>query len=415
MISANERQMKNINAYDGNVLIAACGPILSPADIGKRLIHLPEIAPTDPSTPTYILEHELAALWRLHIPTATGIALAQTVDVMIRQGYVHRRPSDPKTWQQIYEQRSIDHALAPIQLAAAVVGIAGTGKSTALERALNLKPQVIVHDCFPGLVGPMHQLLWIKIEVPGSGKIADLVESLVRATDAVLGTKYVEQILDGRRRSGATLAHEWLAKIGCHFLGLLALDEIQNLFKIQTKEVRKSAARNNEERPSLRIVDDEALKFVLTLTNSTKIPLIVCGTPEGIEAFSSRMSTSQRLTTAGVHKTMNAPSFNDPFFSKRLIPELIKYQWMPKHLALSDDLLTLLHNLSGGVLRICIALWIHAHRRAFARGATELQFQDFRYAAENALGTLRPSVLALLSNDPRRWQLYQDLLPSEAF
>ena len=252
MIYMNEGGMKNIAAYEGNELIAACGPILTPVEIGERLIHLPKIASYDPNIPTYILEHELASLWRLHIPTATGIALAQTVDVMTRQGYVHRRPNDPKTWRQIYEPRSFDHAHAPIQLAAAVVGIAGTGKSTALERALYLKRQVVIHYHFPGLVGPMHQLLWIKIEVPGSGKIADLVESLVRATDAVLGTRYADQILDGRRRSGATLAHEWLAKIGCHFLGLLVLDEIQNLFKIQTKEARKSAARNNDERPACK-------------------------------------------------------------------------------------------------------------------------------------------------------------------
>lgn len=197
MIYMNEGGMKNIAVYEGNELIAACGRILTPVEIGERLIHLPKIASYDPNIPTYILEHELASLWRLHIPTATGIALAQTVDVMTRQGYVHRRPNDPKTWRQIYEPRSFDHAHAPIQLAAAVVGIAGTGKSTALERALYLKRQVVIHDHFPGLVGPMHQLLWIKIEVPGSGKIADLVESLVRATDAVLGTRYADQILDG--------------------------------------------------------------------------------------------------------------------------------------------------------------------------------------------------------------------------
>lgn len=409
---SDKNHVKNFSYYEDNILITACGPILSPVEIGRRLIHLPPIASFDPNTPTYILEHELAALWRLHIPTATGVSLAQTIDIMTRQGYVHRSPKDPGTWQHIYQNPNLDYEHTPIQLAAAVVGIAGTGKSTALERALNLRRQVVIHDRFPGLVGPMRQLMWIKVEVPGSGKIGDLVENLVRATDAVLGTQYTQEILGGRRRNGATLAHEWLAKIRSHFLGLLILDEIQNLFKIQTKEVRKSATRKDQERPPLRIVDDEALKFILTLTNSTKIPVIVCGTPEGIDAFSSRMSTSQRLSTAGVHRMQHAISADDMFFSKRLIPELIKYQLLPRHIAISDELLRLVHTLSGGVLRITIALWIHAHRHAFARKATELQFGDFQHAAENALCTLRPSVLALLSNDPRRMQLYQDLLPS---
>ena len=405
------RSVQNVAVYEGNELIAACGPILSPIEIGKRLLHLPVMPEVHAGIPAHVLEHELAALWRLHIPTATGIALAQTVDVMTRQGYVHRNPTDPQTWRQLYDHGLSQASYSPIQLAAAVVGIPGTGKTTALERALMLKRQVVTHENFPGLVGRVHQLLWIKIDVPGSGKIVDLVESLVRATDLALGTHYTDQILDGRRRSGATLAHEWIAKVGCHFLGVVVLDEIQNLFKIQTKAVRKSAAHNSEERPELRIVDDEALKFLLTLTNTSKIPVIVAGTPEGIDAFSNRMSTSQRLITAGIHTLTHAAAADDHFFMTRLFPQLIKNQWLPEHLPASDGLRLLLHELSGGILRICIALWVHAHRHAYSRRGTQLRFDDFQHAADNALVTLRPAVLALRSNDPRRLQRYQDLLP----
>lgn len=407
--------MERVSAYEGNQLIDACGPILSSTEIGRRLIHFPVMSEFHANAPAHILEHELAALWRLHIPTSTGISVAQTLDVMQRQGYVHRKPTDPATWRRLYGQSDDDHSLAPIQLAAAVGGISGTGKTSAVERALRLKPQVQLHHHFPGLVGEVRQLLWVKIDVPGSGKTVDLVESLVRACDVALGTRYSYQILDGRRRSGASLAHEWIAMIGCHFLGMVVLDEIQNLFKIQTKLARTSSSRRGDDRPELRIVDDEALKFLLTLTNTSKIPLVICGTPEGIDAFSNRMSTSQRLATGGVHTVPHAATPDDKFYMTRLFPQLVKYQWLPELLPPSDELRALLHNLSGGVLRICIALWIHAHRRAFARRGKGLKLDDFRQAATNELAMLRPAVMALLSNDPRRLQLYQDLLPNGAF
>lgn len=394
-----------------NILIDACGPPMEPAEIGKRLIYLPPRPNATAHSSDFSLEHQAADVFRMHIPTAAGIELAQTIGFMLTQGYIHRNPSDPSTWGRIYSAIGAQAAASPIQLGAMVTGISGAGKSTAIERALQLYPQVVTHERMAGLAKPSPQLLWLKVDVPESGRIIDLVDNLVRATDEALGTSHAKDLLSGRRYAGSALAREWRQRISCNFLGLLVLDEIQNLFKIETKAKREGVAKDRSgRRPELRIVDDEALKFLLTLSNSSKIPTLYCSTPDGMTALNTRMSTAQRMLSGGFHTFTHAESADEDFFRKRLFPTLCQYQWLPDKLAASDELRRLLFDLSAGVPRLAVMAWFHASRRAIQRKASGLSFDDFRHVREHALGPLRPAVAALLSNDPRQLQRYEDLL-----
>ncbi len=411
---AHATQSSAVEAYAGNVLIDACGPILSQAEILRRLIYLPPVPANVDATPIHIRKHLLADILRMHIPTSEGLALAESIGFMIRQGYVHRNPASSATWQRIYAPGATDSSHSAVQLGSTVVGLSGVGKSTAVERALALFPQVVIHESFPRLANPVRQLVWLKVDVPQSGKIRELVENMAIATDSALGTNYAEELLSSSVKSGGTLANLWLGKVFCHFPGLLVLDEIQNLFKIERKAVREAAARAKViKRPELRVADDEALKLILNLTNTTKIPVLACGTPDGIDALGARMSTIQRLVTAGCHRIPHAVSVDDDFFRNRLFPQLCKYQWQVDPLEPSDEFRHLLHVLSGGIFRICMALWIHAHRRSFERGGSQLALEDFRYAAVNSLAPLQPAVKAILSGDPRLQLQYEDLLPAK--
>lgn len=397
-----------VHGYADNVLIDACGPILSRATLMRRLLHRPPLPGAIPAgIPPEIVEYRMACLWRLHVPTAAGIELAQSIDVLLRQGYVHRNPIKASTWRHIYMQDSAD-VHCPVQLAACVVGLSGAGKTSALERALSLRQQVVVHERFPHMVRPVHQLVWLKVDVPGSGKVVDLVESLSRAADAVLGTNYTADLLRGRPR-GARMAHEWLAKMACHFPGIIVLDELQNLFRIQAKAVRQRAKEG--ERPALAVVEDEALKFILTLTNTSKIPFVGCGTPDGIAAFGTRMSTAQRLLTGGYHRIEPDPSAKDGYFRRYLLSCLADYQWLPERMEMTASVADEIYRLTAGIPRICMMLWIHAQRRALACKAPELSLEHLQHAAANALAPLQPAVEALLSQDANRMARYEDLLP----
>lgn len=399
------------STHRDNILIDACGPPLEPTEIAKRLIYLPPKPNVAVDRSRFLLEQHAADIFRMHIPTAAGIELAQTIGFMLTQGYVHRNPADPATWGRIYSTVGAEAAVSPIQLGAMVTGISGTGKSTAIERALGLYPQVVAHEKMVGLAKPSPQLLWLKVDVPESGRIIDLVDNLARATDKALGTSHADDLFLGRRQNGFALAREWLQRISCNFLGLLVLDEMQNLFKIETKAKREATARARSwQRPELRIVDDEALKFLLTLSNTSKIPTLYCSTPDGMAALGTRMSTAQRMLSGGFHTFSHAQSADEDFFRKRLFPTLCEYQWLPEKLPASDELRRLLFDLSAGVPRLAVMAWFHASRRAIQRKARDLSLDDFRHVRDNALGPLRPAIAALLSNDPRQLQRYEDLM-----
>lgn len=408
---ATERPIVAPASHQDNILIQACGQPLQPLEIGKRLMYLPPTPEQVGPVSLEYLDHYAADIFRMYIPTAEGIRLAQTLHLMMIQGYVHRNPLSPSTWRRIYSGTGQDAAVNPIQMGATVTGVSGAGKSTAIERALSLFPQVVEHAVMPNLARPSPQLLWLKVEVPASGKIADLVENLAIATDDVLGTNHATELFAGRKMKGAALMHQWRQRVSCNFLGLLVLDEIQNLFKIETKSNRQAAARSRSaERPALRIVDDEALKALLTLSNLSKVPVVYCGTPDGMEALNTRMSTAQRMLTAGAHVIQHASGPDDSFYSKRLFPSLCRYQWLPRQLPASDELRQLLYRLSAGIPRILLMTWFHANRRAIQRKADCLSLDDFLCVSESVLAPLRPAVEAIQSGDPRLMRMYEDLL-----
>lgn len=400
-----------IEAYANNPLIDACGPILSPEEIVRSVISLPPKPAAAASKAPHLLQHELGSLWRLHIPSDEGIQTVQMFDWLVRQGYVHRRPGDPMTRRLLSGLPSLHTDASPIQLLAAIAGLSGVGKTQAIVRALALMPQVVVHEHLAGLMGPVRQLLWLMIDVPPSGRLVDLAEALLRATDTALGTDYLERASRGRNGISKQSAAAWVANVQSHFPGILVLDEVQSFFRLQSRERRLAVRQRGEMRPELRIVEDEALKFVLNLTNTSKIPVVLAGTPDGIHALETRMSTASRVSTGGLINFPHAQTPEDLFMSK-LFPYLQRYQWLPKKVEISAEWRALIHRLSAGICRNIIGLWFHGQRHALARGATCLEPKDLEWAAQVPQKLNQSAVLAVLSQDPQLMGNFEDLIAS---
>lgn len=398
-----------VAAYRDNLLIEACGPILSPSELARRLTYLPDIPGDMHDVPLYVRSHMVSSVWDLHIPSLEGMRVAQTVDVMLRQGYARCRPDTPDFWRRMFQNQS----LITQPNAAAVVGLSGVGKSVAIEKALSLYPVYVDHERFPGFVTGFRQLLWLKIDAPDSGKSIDLAANLMRATDQALGTDYFSDYMDKRNRRGPDMFRAWQKIAAKHMLGLLIIDEIQNLFKQAPVAARRRLRAGSLERPELRIVEDETLKLILSGTNTWRNPLMVTGTPDGMEAFNTRLSTAQRLITAGYHVLSPIPSADDQIFTKTIFPTLSQYQWVNNKIEPSDRLRQLVFDLSAGVPRIYICLWIAAHRYAFEGNRDALTLKDFSEGFRKYLYPLIPAVEALKSNDPGKLARYEDALPKD--
>lgn len=401
---------KSLNPYAGNILIEAMGSIPSPEDALASLMYLPEIPRSMDGVPKHIRLHLLMSLRDFHLPSLAERQLLQTIDMMVRQGYRYRDPKQPQTWSVLSGEESRRSILIPQAQAASVEGFSGVGKTQACLRCLNIvSPQNIQHKTFPHLKNGLLQTVWLSVEVPPSGKAVDFARDLMIAWQSATGSERFEHHLSKDRNVNAmTLLNEWRQVASTHFLGVLHLDEVQNLFRQSSLRQRKES-KGKESVRELSIVEDKLLGWLLSSTNRGT-PMLYSGTPDGIGALSKRFSTSQRTTTGGYHAFEPFSNPRDKTFTDTFLATLGKYQFVKQPIVVDQALADLIVELTGGIQRLIIALWIAAHRVAFERKSDDLRIADFRTAAKTWLAPVAPAVAALHSKDAYRMAQYEDLI-----
>lgn len=403
-----------LNPYTGNLLIEHLPEIPDRRQALQSLICRPEIPAQMEGIPRHIRLHQLMQVRDLHIPPLIEGQLLQSVDLMVRQGYKYRDPRTAKTWSTVSGEAQRMDATLPQAFAAAVEGISGVGKTQACLRCLNyFEQQTIEHPSFPRMVGAHQQVVHLSVEVPPSGKASDLARALMQAwQDANGSQRFAVWLSKDNIQDGMKALDEWRQVAVAHFLGILHLDEVQNLFKLKSLKQRTNR-QGRTEAPELSIVEDQVLRWLLYLTNSGQIPLLVSGTPDGIGGLTKRLSTLQRLNTVGYHPF---EPFSDPKaseFRKTFLPQLGQYQYVKDPLPVDDNLAKLIVDLTGGIHRVVIALWVAAHRVAFERREDSLRLDDFVEAANTWLAPLAPAISAVRSKDAKKMAAYEDLMPRD--
>lgn len=402
------------NPYAGNLLIDKLPPIPNKLTILNHHKSLPIIPINILEYPYEIRLHYLQDLWdSFWIPSHIGSRVAESIDLMIRHGYKCRNVSDPKTWAIIFGSPSAPKVMIiNSTIASALVGIPGVGKSKLIAIILSYYPQIIKHINFPNILNEHYQMVWQSVEVPGSGKSADFSLELMRKWDESLKVyddsiplKFTKTIASSKR-DGGTMFDEWLQAAKSHFLGLLHLDEVQNFFDIPSLKQRQMAKKTGKIEPKIK--DDKLLKNILNLTNSG-IPILISGTPDGIDFITKRFSTSQRLSTFGYNELMRYESKDDREY-QIFLNQLMKYQYVKNPLTNVDDLASLLLQLTGGIKRLIISLWIEAHKCAYSREQDNLLLEDFKAAEQINFKIIRPAIHAIQSGNPKLIAEYMDLL-----
>ncbi len=382
------------------------------AQFMRRLIHLPKFPAQFAGLPKAMRMAHAFMLRDTYVPSAQTHAISESLEIMLRHGYLRRDPTEPSTWARIYgTDGGLGSDASSPPLFGAVFAISGTGKSRTIARTLSAYPATFDHEHFPNLARPLRQLVYLKVDTPASGKAIDLVESLMRATDAALHTERFAELLarrNGAKRASAYFA-EWKQFCTSHFLGLLIVDEIQNLFKIQTLRVRSTSTRQGE--PRMRIIDDESLKMILSLTNSADFPVFLSGTPDGRAAFETRVSVNTRLSSTGIHTLNRIAHGDDDYFATNWFPALHARQCLDRPIENTKELRDTLVTLSAGVQRVITTLWLAGQRVCLDRNGAQMVISDFRVAADSYLSPLKPALAALSSNSIDAMSRYQDLLP----
>ena len=406
--------MTRSNAHDpyaGNILVDGLGEIPSPMSALASLTHLPDCPGAMNDIPRHIRLHHLMTVRDLHLPPLIERQLLQTTDLMVRQGYRYRDPRNATTWGALSGESQRRGILIAPAFAAAVEGLSGVGKTQGCLRCLHAFPsQIVRHSSFPKMVDGLQQVVWLSIEVPASGKAADLARALMGEWGLVTGgDRFSHWLQKDKITDGMKALDEWRQVATGHFLGVLHLDEVQNLFKLSSLKQRKDR-KGRADAPELSIVEDQLLRWLLYLTNSGQISLLISGTPDGIAALSKRLSTLSRINTMGYHAFEPFSNPTAPEFLLTFLGQLGEYQYVKHRLTVDENLARMIIDLTGGIQRLIIALWVAAHRVAFERKEDKLRLEDFAQAASTWLAPLAPAVAALQSKDADKMARYEDLI-----
>ncbi len=284
----------SVPAHQNNPLIEALPDYLEwrPADILRKLAKVP-VMPIEVGTRSQNTAWLSELPSNLFIPTKRHYALFETVDLLIRQGYVLRNPITSERAEYLRDAYARMQAGEHVtdgtfetecheQLTASLIGTSGLGKTRTVERILTLYPQLIEHERrFVG--GPFLQITYLHVECPHDGSVIALCRGILAEIDRLTGIDYRGKFKITDRTTLETLKSTLAHVLAVHYVGIIVIDEIQNL----------TSSRKNRE---------DLFNFIVSLSNSLNVPPAFRGNAEDLRVFDEQHAHRKTFRHPGIHQ-----------------------------------------------------------------------------------------------------------------
>jgi hypothetical protein len=375
----------------GNPLLEAIPPFKSAEDVMRNFAEYPSFRKEERVLPKASRMLAVARLNTYFEPSPSHFEIIEQIGMLIHAGYVHRNPATAeylRSLNEFYRQNVAGTALHQLKTAGpstapsfSLFGVSGVGKSTVVDRFLSFYPQAISH--------PKHgfaQLVWLKLDCPLDGSLKQLLNLMIGKIDHILGTEHAKVI--GRRATVDELL-VFVAKIAAkHHLGLLVVDEIQNL--LDASGVTRA----------------KMLNFFVTLSNEVKIPFVIMGTPKAQKLLGNVFRESRRLSASTTWDRMKFDNEWD-FFLRRLN----KYQWTSTAADFTKEFSEVMYDHTQGIRALVILLFQLSQLRAM-RSKTEkkLTVDLIAQVAADQFSLLDGALAALRSGKKSQIEKFEDLL-----
>jgi len=380
-----------IPCFQGNPFIEALPPLGEKEDVFKRMRIRPIYKKQHRH---YTLEERLLLLGygrRFFEPLSMNFDLARRLDGMLRHGYVGRNPLCLESYREAREklEQMIQNPLGmdlplDFNLGLTMIGISGIGKSRALERACALYPQVIQHHWYRDRRFTWTQLVWFKLDCPPDGSIIGLGTNFFLQIDRILGTTYFQNYGIRNKPSLPAMAAFMNTVAFNHSLGVLIIDEIQNLRRKR---------------------DPEMLDFLIQLDNEIGVPIVLVGTPTAEEILSGDLRRARRASGQG---EMRWSRMQNDVEWRYFLESLWRYQYVQKQSDLSDELAQTLYYESQGITDLAIRLYFFAQRYAIITNEESITRETIQTAAKLGLRSVQRFLQDIRDNDIKRIKAHGD-------
>jgi AAA domain len=373
--------------YRDNPLIEALPPCLSDAVLLASVSWKPEITESDRARPTQERFSLMLQLRGFLVPLEGHLEACRLIDSYLRGGYVGRNPRTGEQFriaQQLYEDQKAGKAFARTsasqtpQLSASLLGTPGTGKTSLIKAFCEQFPDVIYH--------PEHHLYQVPvlfIEMPADGtSIRGIAHAILTRLDEIIpGANYFETYALKGKPSADILAHHIARLMNIHCVGILIIDEIQNL-------------------DTSNKTDQKVMTELVSACNKLKVPLLFVGTKKGSRILSLdfrqvRRSSGYPLANwERLREHVENNLFNE---WRDFISILWNLQWTRHRVELDECLLSLMYRYSQGIIGIAITLFVGAQAQVMLDGTERLTADAITAVYEKKLVLIHKAIEALHS------------------
>jgi len=415
--------------YRGNPLIEALPPIYSEIEALELLKYYPVVDPTIRAKPSHIRMHAVVNAADFFTPLPSHLALQQQLDRVIRSGYTNRNPLVPGYWpstnRAIAEMReryknskvrpNVPHASAPRGFS--FIGVSGIGKTTTIKRLLAMYDQVIYHSLYNEKPFTHVQIVWLHLQCPRKGNLSILVKSFFQALDALLGTTYYRDFVENSRKRVEEFIPDMKNLALKHSLGVLVIDEIQNLVNAPGTSA------------------DEMLNFLVEMDNEVGVPIVLVGTFKA-EPILCGEEFRRARRAAGQGDCVWERMKEDAVWRK-FAKRLWKYQFVRNPVPWTkecepNELIHALYYESQGITDVAVKVFLLAQIYAMSMSGDEklnekeepdnqpkehtstqetLTVELFRKASQESLRLLQPFLKALRGNHMDKLKTIEDIEP----
>lgn len=329
--------------HRGNPLIEALPPKVEDDELVIKLSNYPERLVEETTLEAIERLDYLTRLKTLRQPLPLYFDVFRAIEMAIKEGYSAKNPLSPTTMN--YLHYSSDNRpdveprtgfFQPKGSGITIIGESGVGKTCMLEQVLNYFPDVIEHTYYQNKVLAIPQVVWIKVDCPDDSSVKGLCHRILEQMDQKLG-------LSPTKPAGtiALLLQQIEAKMKSNFLGILVIDEMQNL------NLAKAGGA------------DRLLGFLHNLVNNLGIPILFCANPPFDELLSKSFKSARRAESSG-YFDVELMKNDDEW--ELFVDELWCLQWTNVETPLTPSLNNKLYSLSAGNMDLAVRIYYSAQK-----------------------------------------------------
>ena len=335
---------------------------LSPMKTGKELLSemtvLPKQDPDIRSQLSTVRLMALSDLYDIYLPSSMSVEIYNKLYLALLRSL--QKKEGPIAQIQRNEnhkricQRENNNILGGAD-SFSIIGTSGIGKSTAINRAIDLITE-------QGLIENSHAKIvpCLVVQCPHDSSVKGLLLEILRKTDTFLNSDYYAKALRNRVTTDMLIGN--VSQIAVNHIGLLVVDEIQNVV-------------GNK--------NGKALVAMLTqLINSSGISICMVGTPECTVFFDQAMQLARRAL--GLY--YSAVEYDQFFYDFCAI--LFQYQYTQHKTEITDAIVQWLYDHSGGVISIVVSLLHDSQEIAILNGTESLNLDSLNDAYKKRLTML---------------------------